>query len=181
MYFLVCLVGALLTSGFATVFIILRYFTTCCCKPNSCTCLRCGTPWPTLKQTVCGGGLAPQADGRVTYGRCSRISAFLSVGTTVLAIAACILVGEFLGNQGLSNIKMDTALRGGAHFMNSMRTAIGTLNDVLVDTSDEALGPMLANLSTVRDGCGLLEISRANIMVVNTQAVLTAIAVNHTL
>jgi hypothetical protein len=138
--------------------IFCRYCTSCFCKANECTILKCGLAHPTRGIegcSLCGWGFVKIAtkEGKPIvfgYGWKSRLASYLSICFFASFLFSLFFASHFYGNKGLSS---------GMHALFSQTNGLGSslsillqgfvapITELLISLSDTAMVPMLLGIN----------------------------------
>jgi hypothetical protein len=165
-YAIINLVLVILIPLFTGIFIVFRYCC-CCCKANKCTCLRCGTPWPTKRTCCCGFKTLPT--GEFGYSCLDRGCSFAWLAIFIIFMIAMILMGELQGNKGISTgmqnlVGKDTGV--GNSVMDLVERALDAITNLVIGLSGSALAPTLNDIGdTLNTAVDLNDVTGALICV----------------
>lgn len=133
------------------VFIVLRYCTCCCCKPNRCSCMRCGAPYPTQKQTCCGCGFRPGGkDGKLGYSRCDRWGARIYMLLFIACAAGLIAASDFVGTQAIPAALASGAATAPDGMMKVATAAMPAVTELIKGLGARVLAPAMRAFNEVR-------------------------------
>ena len=144
MYPIIAFIVTVLLCLLTALVIALRYCC-CCCGPSRCTCLRCGTPWPTRRTKCCG--FSETHDGKMAYSQFGRVAAVVLMVAFLVAATTLIIISIVLGNYGLSTAlpNLDSGFDSAALVVQSSVPPLVTLAIAL---SADVLLPSLLKLNT---------------------------------
>lgn len=151
----------------AAIFILFRYCC-CCCRANRCTCLRCGTPWPT-KRTLCCG-FRELANGELGYTCMDRAFTYAYLLAFMLLTIGLLVSAELFGNQGLTKgmLKLVDAHDGlGKSVSALVHSVLPPVQELVVSLSDSALAPLLVGINATLAAAVDLSVVHDSLVCVN--------------
>lgn len=147
-YALLNVVLAFLVPICTALWLMGRYMC-CCCGPSRCSCLRCGTPWPTRKRPCCGYTDLP--DGTLGYPWGERACTYALMVAFIAFASALVVSGTIYGNYGLST-GMGDLIKEGDGLVGLVQAALPPLTSFVMDLSDRALAPALVSINATLTG-----------------------------
>jgi hypothetical protein len=159
-------VAALIILG-TIIFIIFRYCT-CCCGPEQCESLKCGSSWPTRKRGCCQGGFRELKDGTLGYTQCEKLTAYIFLGIFLGFLICMIVVANILGTYSLSK-NLATAVNAPSPIASFIQEQTLSLAPFLQVLCTDAIIPLISGLNkTLNTAIDLVATAGALATVVTT-------------
>jgi hypothetical protein len=158
-YAILNIVLAILVLVCTILVIFCRYCTSCFCKANECTILKCGLAHPTRGIegcSLCGWGFIKitSKEGKSTifgYGWKSRLASYLSICFFASFLFSLFFASHFYGNKGLSS-GMHALFSSQSNGLGSslsilLQGFVAPTTELLISLSDTAMVPLLQGIN----------------------------------